>query len=450
MDLSNEQRELLSAYIDGEVSATDRALAEVLLKRPEATAYVAGMRKIAALAQNHGRARAPQGFAAMVSQALEGDFDSISQPTSMAPLHAMPAPSWRMPLMAMAAAVVMAIGLLAYNALVVPSTMPRTEGVARQTAPADAREGLEDSTAAPATAASERTRKSRGLEDYSKLKDDLAKEPSKSPDSSNDVPSGSSGGKENPQPAPAMKKPSQPGTGGGSGGESKNEDKGPTRRNGKSEVGRVTDGKPPESRPAEDSNWEHKKDAAQDEKEAGETGAASEVTLVVAPSRKGATSSVLTDVLQVGCMYGAASLVEDQGESEGVAIEIPEDQLEEVMAALEKLTREQGLGEIKDVDRGESEDRDGRGDEQKGPVIRGVLERAGTPKDGHPTAKTPSYARDYLPSELRGAIERDGNDSAEKENNHNSAPEAEKGEAAPPPPAPVTPKRMVRVVIRLK
>lgn len=159
MTLSQDQRELLSAFLDGEVSANERALAKALLDRAEARSYLAELESLRERLAPQGLATAPRGLRDAVLAALDGDFDSISRPTSLKPGHegaALPAATWRTPLMAVAAALTIAVGLFFGSALLdrqadVPtgavSVAPGAPAASsRSVTPPSPAEALEDAT----------------------------------------------------------------------------------------------------------------------------------------------------------------------------------------------------------------------------------------------------------------------------------------------------------------
>jgi len=115
MNLSPEQQELLGAYMDDELSAPERALAKALLEREEARRYLNEISRVKAALAKHLPAPAPSDFRAGVLAALEGDFDSISRPTGQrqpAAGQVLTGFNWKTPFMAVAAAVIVAVGLL--------------------------------------------------------------------------------------------------------------------------------------------------------------------------------------------------------------------------------------------------------------------------------------------------------------------------------------------------
>lgn len=456
MQLSNEQRELLSAYLDGEVNASEKALALALLEREEARAYVAGLKRLRELAQTHAGARAPRDFASLVRQSLDGDFDGISRPTSnqgdydsisrptsnQLQLNAMPQASWRMPLMAMAAAVVMAVGIFAVNSLMVPSDAPRDLSTAgrdfrkdpeaapssrvggeqqpdlRESPVADpagelARPAPNPPTKKPESAKTDKYERKNSTGGPADAAEDLNeemkkgysdKERGKDANTENDDHNSE---REQSEKWSDDKKGEAGGVGGGAGGGGKSKtspaEGGETVRRareksdgpeaGKKQEGSRNDGKAP-AQPAPTL-----KDAT------------SEVEVRFA-GRDSASPTVATDVLAVASNFGEATAsTNDDGTT--VEVEVPEDQVEELLAAINKLAQS-------------------------------TAETARENNDEQPSKEADApRARDYLPSKLRDAVERAAELRKEK------ALE----EAKPPAPAeaPAAPaKKKVKVVVRLK
>lgn len=115
-ELTQAERELLSAHVDGELTAAESRQAEALLARPEAAAYAASMQALRGLVQKHAGLRAPVGLAGRVQAALDSDFDGISRPTNKrqegGTVHTLPTATWRMPFVAAAAALVISLGIM--------------------------------------------------------------------------------------------------------------------------------------------------------------------------------------------------------------------------------------------------------------------------------------------------------------------------------------------------
>jgi hypothetical protein len=460
MQLSNEQRELLSAYLDGEVNASEKALALALLEREEACAYLAGLKRVRELAQTHAAARAPRDLVSLVRQSLDGDFDGISRPTSnqgdydsisrptsnQLQLNAMPQASWRMPLMAMAAALVMAVGIFAVNSLIVPNDAPRDLSTA-------GRDYRKDPEAAPETR--EALRKSSQPELRDGPAEDPARElarpasssPAKKPESSNSTDKYErKSGTESPRDAAdeqneEKKKGYAEGEGeddartkdgdhnsegekrenwgdgkaGGTGGAGG----GGTRGTGKSEAGPAEGGETVRRARAksEGSDSGKKQDGtrndggapAQPAPELKDT--TSEVEVKFA-KRDGASPTVATDVLVVASSFGEAT-ASSNDDGTVVEVEVAEDQVDELLAAINKLAQSKG-------------------------------EKAGEDLEAQPNKEAEApRARDYLPKTLRDAVERAAEARKEKA--------LEEPKPAAPAEAPAAPARKrVKVIVRLK
>ena len=136
MTLNKEQQELLSAYLDDEVSETERVEADRLLEQPEAKAFVAALESTRSLLRDFGAVPAPADFRAGVLSALEGDFADTSRPSSdaeLAPVHQLPTTSWATPVIAIAASLLVALGLVFGPGLVEEAPQPPTgSAIARE------------------------------------------------------------------------------------------------------------------------------------------------------------------------------------------------------------------------------------------------------------------------------------------------------------------------------
>ena len=147
MTLSTEQQELLSAYLDNEVSETERVEADRLLEQPEAKAFVAALESTRSLLRDFGVVPAPADFRAGVLSALEGDFADTSRPSSdaeLAPVHQLPTTSWATPVIAIAASLVVALGLVFGPGLVEEAPQPPTGSVIAREACDETVAGLSD------------------------------------------------------------------------------------------------------------------------------------------------------------------------------------------------------------------------------------------------------------------------------------------------------------------
>ena len=111
MSLEREQQELLSAHLDGEVTDTERAVAEQLLQGEEGRHYASQLSQTRNLVQIHAAANAPAGLMQRVVFATRGDCDDISRPGGPASIRKLPRLKWRAPLAA-AAAVAIALGVV--------------------------------------------------------------------------------------------------------------------------------------------------------------------------------------------------------------------------------------------------------------------------------------------------------------------------------------------------
>lgn len=454
MQLSNEQRELLSAYLDGEVNASEKALALGLLEREEARAYIAGLERLRALAQTHAGARAPRDLVSLVRQSLDGDFDSISRPTSnqgdydsisrptsnQLQLNAMPQASWRMPLMAMAAAVVMAVGIFAVNSLMIPgdarpelSTAGREFRKDPEAAPragAEPQPELQDRAPSPPAADMARVAKKpehsdanekyerknstrspsdaqdapgedlkKGYADEERKKDAGTKD-----DDKNSVPEKSDGWSEGGATGGVA-------GGGAGGGERKDLEGKEPRRSGKrsqSDAGPAESPKAPapENRPSDSGPA---KEAAKAKEPVHE------VTIDVTGARTADAPTLTTDMLEVASAYGQATA--DSSETGAtIEVEVAEDQLDEMLAALNKVAK--SAHEKKANARGEADE----------------------PPSNDQANDEPSRARDYLPKDKREATKETPESGTESE-----------GEKVNKPAAPAQiPKKKVRIVVRLK
>ena len=156
-ELNIQDQILLSAYIDGEVTPAEHAQVQTLLQRPEAAAYLQQLKSTRMLVNRHGAQAAPVGLKGRVMAALDEDYDDISRPTASrqdeGKVIALPTASWKTPLLAMAAAVVVALGLFFGPALIPDRNQPSPADIARETtrkaAETDKSGTVESSTATP-------------------------------------------------------------------------------------------------------------------------------------------------------------------------------------------------------------------------------------------------------------------------------------------------------------
>lgn len=334
MTLTPEQLELLSAWLDGEVNAAERALAQALLERPEAKAYVRSLEQTVARVREHGAAKAPQGFATLVRQTIEGDFDGLSRPTSNQgdfdglsrptsnQIQALPQASWRMPLFAAAAAVLVAAGVLFSGVMSYQPAAPDTTGKAG--------ESQDKNREVAATRAIESPTQD--------ARPDNSRPSERAPADAQLPPK--------PQPVPGHRPGQAQGT-----------EKGQTEAaKGKREEtpdgtkhlpgGGITAGE------SEDRGEHQRHDAAF----ISFDDAATEISINA--SRRASISALYTDILSVASLhgeaelkatranYGVASVGADFTLYRGVEVAIEEERVPELLAALERLIWAQGLGRV--------------------------------------------------------------------------------------------------------
>lgn len=333
MPLTPEQQELLSAYSDGEVNAAERALAGALLERPEARAYLEQLRALASRLREHGAAKAPIDLRQAVMANLEGDFDSISRPTSNQdsggaglPVRSQgdydsisrptsnqvsfaPQASWRMPLFAAAAAILVAAGVL-------------FSGVMSYQPPAPPEVGMSPS-------GSKRT-----------------PSPATLPESA---------GKPAEMPPP---KPENPATGGGGSSPAEDASKGskPDEKVGKN---KDRNHREPDRSPSDKGPGTEDDESDDGAAYVGETSfveSATEISICI--RRDASVTGLYTEILSIGSLHGEAKLqvtraaysVASVGTDftlyQGVEVCLEEERVPEFLAALERLTVGQGLGRV--------------------------------------------------------------------------------------------------------
>lgn len=115
--LQPHEQELLSALLDDELTEAEHVQAQKLLQRAEAREYLSQLSAGRELVKRHAKARAPVGFSARVMSALEGGFDDVSRPVNnqvatAGKVHQLGSFSWRTPLFAAAAVVVVSMGMI--------------------------------------------------------------------------------------------------------------------------------------------------------------------------------------------------------------------------------------------------------------------------------------------------------------------------------------------------
>lgn len=118
--LTEEQLELLSAYADGEVTQAERQAAELLLQRADAREYLDSLQATITLVKTHAPVRAPVGLSGRVMNALEDEFKPRAIGPGSEPFTGAPVISWRTPLYAAAAAVIVSLAIMFGPSLVGP------------------------------------------------------------------------------------------------------------------------------------------------------------------------------------------------------------------------------------------------------------------------------------------------------------------------------------------
>lgn len=118
--LTEEQLELLSAYADGEVTQAERQAAELLLQRADAREYLDSLQATITLVKTHAPVRAPVGLSGRVLNALEDEFKPKAIGPGSEPFTGAPVISWRTPLYAVAAAVIVSLAIMFGPSLVGP------------------------------------------------------------------------------------------------------------------------------------------------------------------------------------------------------------------------------------------------------------------------------------------------------------------------------------------
>ena len=118
MTLTVEQQELLHAFVDCEVSNAEAQIAnELISKSDEAREYADELKRLRALVAEHGCVAAPDGLRNRICTALRAEC------RQQAPIHQLPVVNWRTMVMAIAAAVVVSLGLI-----FAPSLMNESQG----------------------------------------------------------------------------------------------------------------------------------------------------------------------------------------------------------------------------------------------------------------------------------------------------------------------------------
>lgn len=108
--LNESQRELLSAYLDGEVSAAEKQTAEELLQREDAQQYLESLRATVKLVTDNAPVRAPVGLSGRVMNSLKDEVKLVDPGSE--PFTALPRISWQAPIWAAAAAIAVSVAIM--------------------------------------------------------------------------------------------------------------------------------------------------------------------------------------------------------------------------------------------------------------------------------------------------------------------------------------------------
>lgn len=182
--LTEEQLQLLSAYADGEVTQAERQAAELLLQRADAREYLDSLQATITLVKTHAPVRAPVGLSGRVMNALEDEFKPKAIGPGSEPFTGTPVISWRTPLYAIAAAVVVSLGIMFGPSLVGPregspesvartvlDDLPAPDARSRESGGRAVTEDSGPPSADPANELSEEARKQGG--EWSGARDDM-------------------------------------------------------------------------------------------------------------------------------------------------------------------------------------------------------------------------------------------------------------------------------------
>lgn len=115
--LNEQHRELLSAWLDGELTAAEQSAIKDLLQRDDAKAYIAELEQTRMLVTHHAMVKAP---ADLASRVLARIGEGSGGAGRVAAIHQLPTANWRTPLYAIAAALLVALGIMFGPALISP------------------------------------------------------------------------------------------------------------------------------------------------------------------------------------------------------------------------------------------------------------------------------------------------------------------------------------------
>lgn len=388
--LDESQSELLSAYLDGELTEVERKIVDELLKRDDARAYLESLRATVSLVTQNAPVRAPVGLSGRVMSNLKDEFKQSVDPGSE-PFTAIPRISWQAPIWAAAAAIVVSVAIMFGPSLFntrpqgpeiardVLENLPQAsasaeqpeQGIGEKPAATDALDFDKSTLEEMERGVTERMKKGEHLDDASakgntrRLSEDEAQNDPADADS-NRFARRSAG-------APAK----EPGIGGGWGGgaaggreelgKSKDDKQGapsePGRnRDANSEADGENSAAEADDRDLEEAKRESRggvappaapaeqpQDDAAPSNEAGDAAEGSAEAHVLTMTEAGSLAAQ-TDVLWISKLYGSAKIVESDDAVESVEVEVDADKLPELMAALRKLAEDQGYGSVSGSD----------------------------------------------------------------------------------------------------
>lgn len=302
MPLTQAQQELLTAWIDGQATGAEAEAASKLAAEPEAARWVQTTRALRTLVRRHTAVKAPAFLKSRVLATLDEDFDDISRPTaSLIPI--------RRALMALAAGLVLALGVY-FVATNVPQDTDTSTQVSR----------------AP-----------------------TGREPARGPGSM-------AGPAVPPAPQPTPELPPKSVSGKPDGSESRNSDD-------PAKGGERGDLKPPAPGQGGDS-WAEGSDHSRRKDRPAITvlnldrgnGHAHQLSLELDRNSGANALQTYNDLLVVACMYADARLVNGDGSAatvdndfavfDGLEIEVSQDSLADLLAAVRKLSDDQQYGSL--------------------------------------------------------------------------------------------------------
>ncbi|MBZ0136147.1 MAG: hypothetical protein K8I27_07230 [Planctomycetes bacterium] len=400
--LNESQRELLSAFLDGEVTDAEKQVAVELLKREDARNYLDSLRATAALVTNNAPVRAPVGLSGRVMNSLKNDFKQSVDPGSE-PFTAIPRISWQAPIWAAAAVVIVSVAIMFAPGLFnskpesssiardvldnLPTGAPVVDGEPSDQGPVsefgreleleklseserELGENLHSAASPEHAAADEVTNDASEPAVNSRARragapkgagdDDLRKESAEE--------RGKNAGEKKEDSKTEGGEWDGVGTGGGGRAKAGKGDKDKDHTGGETPPPAVPS--PPANRDggddqADDPNTDSSRrelDRAADEEEEdqqprrnqapkgdaapGDQAPEQQPSTIELSLTEGATLAAQTDVLWISKLYGDARLDDADNEVESVEVEVDADKLPELMAALRKLAVDQGYGSV--------------------------------------------------------------------------------------------------------